>query len=180
MENLNEMLYKIKSNVKDYIVENYIQEPQEIIKNKKSINSFDTETSKQQIEDNKYKCTTYATMYINVDDDENICYMNRSLDDFLTNAENNNDHYSIYYAHNGSGFDYKNLLHTLIKHDYKMLDKEYIKSVFSTYEKSKFTSRKALDMSKTIDRLPTTKITSKILSSHIFEVYLHIRKYVKF
>lgn len=151
MENLNEMLYKIKSNVKEYIVENYIQEPLQIIKDKKSIYSFDTETSKQQIENNKYKCTTYATMYINIDDDENICYMNRSLDDFLNNAENNNNHYSIYYAHNGSGFDYKNLLHTLIKHDYKMIDKEYIKSVFSTYEKSKFTSRKSLDMSKTID-----------------------------
>ena len=114
MENLNEMLYKYKSNIKDYIVENYIQEPQEIIKNKKSINSLDTETSKIKINENKYKCITYATMYMDLDDDENICYMNRSLDDFLTNAENNNDHYSIYYAHNGSGFDYKNLLHTLM------------------------------------------------------------------
>ena len=151
MENLNEMLYKYKTNIKDYIVENYIQELQEIIKNKKSIYSFDTETSKEEIADNKYKCTTYATMYINVDDDKNICYMNRSLDDFLTNAENNNDHYSIYYAHNGGHFDYKNLLYTLIKHGYKMIDKEYIKSVFSTYEKSKFTTRKSLDMSKTID-----------------------------
>ena len=34
MENLNEMLYKYKSNIKDYIVENYIQEQQEIIINK--------------------------------------------------------------------------------------------------------------------------------------------------
>ena len=34
MENLNEMLYKIKSNVKDYIVENHIQEPLQIIKDK--------------------------------------------------------------------------------------------------------------------------------------------------
>ena len=87
MENLNEMLYKYKSNIKDYIVENYIQEPQEIIKNKKSINSFDTETSKQQIEDNKYKCTTYATMYMNLDDDTNTCYMNRTL----SNPENVKD-----------------------------------------------------------------------------------------
>ena len=151
MENLNEMLYKYKTNIKDYIIENYIQEPQQIIKNKKSIYSLDTETSKREITKNKYECITYATMYMSIDDNTNTCYMNRSLDDFLTNAENNSDRQSIYYAHNGSGFDYKNLLHTLIKHGYKILDKEYIKSVFSTYEMSKFIKRDNLDMSKTID-----------------------------
>lgn len=151
MENLNEMLYKYKANINDHIVENYIQEPQQMIKNKKSIYSFDTETSKREIVENKYECITYATMYMSLDDDTNTCYMNRSLDDFLINAENNSDRQSIYYAHNGSGFDYKNLLHTLIKHGYKILDKEYIKSVFSTYEISKFIKRDNLDMSKTID-----------------------------
>ena len=44
MENLNEMLYKYKLNIKDYIVENYIQEQQEIIKNKKSIKTDNNET----------------------------------------------------------------------------------------------------------------------------------------
>ncbi|MGM9834330.1 MAG: DNA polymerase [Bacilli bacterium] len=151
MENLNEMLYKYRTNIKNYIVENYIQEKEQIIKNKKSIYSFDTETSKQKIGKDKYKCITYATMYMDIDDETDTCYLNRSLDDFLVNAENNSDHYSIFYAHNGSGFDYKNLLHTLIKHKYKIIESEYTRNIFSTYEKVKLSKRKADDMSKTID-----------------------------
>lgn len=151
MENLNEMLYKYKSNIKDHIIENYIQEKQSIIKDKKSIYSFDTETSKELIADDKYKCYTYATMIMDIADETNTCYLNRSLDDFLTNAENTDEHYSIYYAHNGSKFDYKNLIHTLINHGYKIIESEYTRSIFSTYEKVKLAKRKDDDMTKTIN-----------------------------
>lgn len=151
MENLNEMLYKYKNDIKSHIVENYIQKPLPIEKDSKSVLSFDTETSKEEIDKNEYKCLTYATMYIDINDTTDTCYMNRSLDDFLTNMENSSDQATLIYAHNGGNFDYKNLLHTLINHGYKIKENKYVHNVFSTYEKVKFSKREQNDLSKTIE-----------------------------
>lgn len=149
--NLNEILYKYKNDIKSHIVENYIQKPLPIEKGSKSIKTFDTETSKEEINKNEYNCLTYATMYIDLDDETDTCYLNRSLDDFLTNMENSSDQDTLIFAHNGGNFDYKNLLHTLINHGYKIKENKYTQNIFSTYEKVKINKREQNDLSKTIE-----------------------------
>ena len=135
--NINEYFQtKVKPNVKDFIIENEKIELNDILYNSTSF-VFDTETSKFK-ENDSYNSLTYATMLMNCDDNDNICYMHREMKDCLKYLENYPAKGILAYAHNGGKFDYKNMLYTLLEMGYSINRSVLNKTVFNCFEKEKF------------------------------------------
>lgn len=154
-EGLQAFLDNCILNIKEHIIENYVQEPMQIVRgvnaNKLGIYSFDTEGTKVLQDDGTIKNITYATMHMNLEDNTNTCYMYRRFEDFIKCFENNDEHKSIFYAHNGSGYDYKNILYPFQKLGYEILENKIEKSYYGLYQVADKLKRKQDDMTKTIE-----------------------------
>lgn len=147
--NINEYFQtKVKTNVKAFIKEDEKIELDDILFNS-ALFVFDTETSKFK-ENGSYTSLTYATMLMNCDDDNNICYMHRELKDCLKYLENYPSKSTLVYAHNGGKFDFKNMLYSLLEMGYSINRSVLNKTVFNCFEKEKFVKREISD-TKRID-----------------------------
>lgn len=101
-------------------LENFKYKPYEFnAELKEGVFAFDIETY-----GNKEICITYATMLMDVADNENKCLHNSNKSDLIYNLENLPYLRTIVYAHNGGRFDYKCIIDELIKRGYKVTQKE--------------------------------------------------------